>query len=213
MQDELHEFAKLYSKVGRKFVHQLLLEAQLEPFLQFMLLLFCHPNSEEQSEELSIFWVKLLQVMAGLKDPLLNIKFTATFEALIRGCVEKCRVTPEVLNSENPHLDDEKHDTRSQMKDIIQELAGLVKPHLLVSQLAQLIKTEFLEKKDWSTFEGCLYLMNGLIKTIILVEDTMGMQYTVEVLNLYLSTQSSSYFIMKTGMNNINSSIQDTVTC
>ena len=64
--DEISSFIKLYTKVGKKFIHQLLMIPQLsQPFLETYLLVFADSQSDELMEEMTTFWVKFFLTLSG----------------------------------------------------------------------------------------------------------------------------------------------------
>ncbi|CAD8068177.1 unnamed protein product [Paramecium primaurelia] len=208
--EEIHNLIKLYSKVGKKFIHKILLNTQLEPFLQTLLWIFCHEFSFTESDILMDFWIKMIKTIRIINDLQLQNKFSLTFEQLINGCVQKSKVN-KILLAEygiSPKIKDEfeqQLETRSQMKEIMEELVTIIQPNLIIQHLGGILKTEFfpqMNENGWITFEACMNLISGIIKQIILKNDQIGVQYLMEIIKLYLDVYqqqplASNNFIMK----------------
>jgi transportin-3 len=62
-----------------------------------MLAIFCHENSISESEVLMDFWIRMIKTVRVMNDLTIQARFAKTFELLINGCVEKCKVKKELL--------------------------------------------------------------------------------------------------------------------
>ncbi|CAD8086498.1 unnamed protein product [Paramecium sonneborni] len=211
LSDEIHNLIRLYSKLGEKFIYKILLNTQLEAFLSNMIWIFCHENSNNQSEFMTDFWIKMIKTLRNMNDIQLQSKFTKTFEQLINGCIKNSKVNLTLLSEygiQSQIEDDFEQllDTRSDMKEIIEELATIIQPNQILLHLGLILKQEFITKMDddgWITFEACMYLINGIVKQITLTNDQIGVQYLMEIIKLYLDVYSqqslaSNNFILKT---------------
>ncbi|CAD8068822.1 unnamed protein product [Paramecium primaurelia] len=211
LSDEIHNLIRLYSKLGKKFICKILLNNQLEVFLTTMIWIFCHENSYNESETMTDFWIKMIKTIRNMNDIQLQSKFALTFEQLINGCVKNSKVNITLLTEYGitSKIEDEFEqllDTRSDMKEIIEELATIIQPNQILQHLGLILKQEFITKMDdsgWITFEACMYLISGIVKQITLKNDQIGVQYLMEIIKLYLDVYqqqnlASNNFILKT---------------
>ncbi|CAD8091723.1 unnamed protein product [Paramecium sonneborni] len=209
--DEINNLIRLYSKLGKKFIYKILLNVQLEAFISNMLWIFSHENSLNQSEYMTDFWIKMIKTIRILNDMQLQSKFAQTFEQLINGCIKKSKVNLTLLSEYgiSSKIEDQFEqllDPRTDMKEIIEELATIIQPNQILLHLGLILKQEFITKMNddgWITFEACIYLITGIVKQITLKNDQIGVQYLMEIIKLYLDVYSqqslaSNNFIMKT---------------
>lgn len=68
LSDEIFNYTKLYVKVGKKFMPQIVANPQLDPFINTAIAIFCHPNSDDVCEELCSLWTKFVKTLKSIPD-------------------------------------------------------------------------------------------------------------------------------------------------
>jgi transportin-3 len=168
LSDEVEQYVTFYSKIGKRFIHQILQLPQLTlPFLEMMLLLLQSNESDDRIVTLKLFWDKLFKTIevyqARDNRP---IELGSVWKVLAVTCFKKCVVSvkyllhyaaerkektveedledgelsdPEDIDNANEEYET-KLDVRKQVREIILAMVAATDPKVLVLLLKEEVK-------------------------------------------------------------------------